>query len=56
MVTSVTKAAGTQKLPKPFRLSERTDMTIQWKALGETLSDYVRFNHFWGKNTFSEFF
>jgi hypothetical protein len=34
MATSVTRG-GTQKLPKYFRLSKYTNMTIHWKALQE---------------------
>jgi hypothetical protein len=58
MVTSVTKG-GTQKLPQNVRLSKQTDMTIHWKALEEhfmMVPFIFRFNHFLGKNTFSEFF
>jgi mannitol-1-phosphate/altronate dehydrogenase len=56
MVTSVTKG-GTQKMPKEFRLSKPTDMTIHWKALEEhflMVALIFRFNQFRGENVFSQ--
>jgi hypothetical protein len=58
MVNSVTKG-GTQK---NVRLSKPTDVTIHWKALEEHFLMVPfkvfdsSFNHFGGKNAFSEFF
>jgi hypothetical protein len=54
MATSVTEIA-----PQNLRLSKHTDMTIHWKGLeGHFLMVPLvfQFNHFRGKDSFSEFF
>jgi hypothetical protein len=60
MVTSVTKAGGTQKLPKGIKspLLKPTDMTIHWKALEEhflMVPLVFRFTHFRGEMHFLNF-
>jgi hypothetical protein len=58
MVTEVTKGV-TEIAQKRLRLLKSTDMTIHWKALKEhflKLPLVFQFNHFQGKNAFSEYF
>jgi hypothetical protein len=55
---SVSLRVGRRNCPKNLKLS-KPDITIHWKALEEhflMLPLVVRFNHFRGKCTFSEFF